>query len=234
MPNITAPRDAESVSFEPTRSREDIANAASDAAIVNGPPLADEFIDPHPQSDYESQAAARASLDPIVREQLEDDRLGDEIAFDAERQDAQDALDAKVNSEIVRRGQVRSEFNRGEEQFAGQVEDYREVVYDPDITVTPILRKEVLAAPDGSRVLYNLISDPARLDRANDLTDPVAVRRELNLVRQDMGLPPARNNQTNAAAPVPTLRGGGATVQRSPDKMSYSEYAAGRRSGKIK
>ena len=228
MSNITAPSDSETVAFEPSRDRQDIADMNADAAIENGPPLADV-----PYGAGMSQAQARERLDPIVAEGIEDDRLGDEIAFDGQRQDAKDAVDAKVNSEIVRRGQVRSEFNHGEEQFAGQVEDYAEVVHDPDLNVSPTLAKEIQTSPDGARLIYNLATDPARLDRVSDMTDPVLIRRELDSVRQDMGLP-ARDKHTAAPAPVPTLSGRGAAMRPDIEKMSPDEYAAGRRSGKIK
>ena len=116
MAKFMAPSEADSVSFDPHRDKQALADVIADAEIANGPPLHDVHF-----GAGMSQVEAREMLDPIVAEQIEDERLGDEITFDGQRQAAQDMLDAKVNSEIVRRGQVRSEFNRGEEQFAGRV-----------------------------------------------------------------------------------------------------------------
>jgi hypothetical protein len=124
MTNILPSADAETVSFEPRsseprRSREDVANMQADAEIANGPPLGDVEY-----GAGMSQAEARDMLDPVVAEQLEETRLGDEIAFDGQRQMAQDTLDRNVNTEIVRRGQAAQSFRRSEEKFDEEVGDY--------------------------------------------------------------------------------------------------------------
>ncbi|KKL50374.1 hypothetical protein LCGC14_2306130 [marine sediment metagenome] len=247
MSNILPPADAESVSFsgpvrdneasDRTYTREELQTVLDDAEIggdLSYGPLPDETINPHPQSDDAAQEEARKNLDPIVSEQLEDDRLGDEIAFDGLRAQEKEEFDEKVDTEINRRGRVVAAFERNSQNFAAEVGDFYETVFNPDVTISPALAEVAKNSPDGPRLLYNLLtSDPAQLDKINGIPDAAGVATELNVVRRHMGLAP-RAGVTNPPPPVPTLGGRGATVRRSPDKMSQDEYAAGRRSGRIR
>ena len=230
MANITAPYEADSVSFDLHRDRQALDTVIEEGKIAGdvSPPLPDEEFRPDP-----SQEAALASLDPVVRDQLEEDRLPDEIVQDGQREMAEEGFNEEVNTEIGRRAQVTDAFVRNAQNFNDTVGDYFAVVHDPDLTVSPALADAVRDVPDGPRLIYNLVGDPARLDEINKLSDAGSVRHALNVVRRDMGLNP-RTDVSHAPAPVPTLGGRGALTPRSPSNMSYSEYKRGRLSGRIK
>lgn len=238
MTNILPSADAETVSFEPRstepyRDREALAGVIEEGRIALGAPLADETINPNPLADDAHQAEAIKQLDPIVQEQLSEDRLPDEIVAEGQALQAEDEMNEAVGTEINRRGRVLGTFERNQQNFAAEVPDYFDTIYHPDLPVTPALADAVRNVPDGPRLIYALAADPARLDEVNEAAAAGNAGAALNVVRRDLGLP-SRSNVSSAPSPVPTISGRGAAVQRSPDKMSQSEYNAGRRSGKIK
>ena len=240
MSNITAPSDAETVSFsplvidsesaEPHRDRQALADVI-EAGRISGAvetPLPDEEFRPDP-----SQEEALKRLDPIVRENLDETRMPDEQVFDGQHEMAADDFNEKVETEIGRRDRIAGVFDRGQQHMEEETGDYFSTVFDPNLPVTPALADAVKTSPDGPRLMYALANDPTRLDEANQLAQAGNVNSALNLVRKDLGLA-TRRSSTNAPAPVPTLSGRGALTPSSPSRMSYSEYKAGRLSGKIK
>ena len=70
MSNILPMIEADSVSFDPHRDKQALADVIADAEIGIGGALADEFINPNPVPDDARQAEALQGLDPIIQEQL--------------------------------------------------------------------------------------------------------------------------------------------------------------------
>ena len=126
MSNILPPSEADSVSFDPHRDRQALADIQADAQIagIGNEPLADE-----PHRPGISQAEAREHLDPIVAEQLEETRLPNEVVADGQRAMAEEEFNGAVNTEIDRRGRVLGTFKRNQQKFNEEVGDYSDSIY---------------------------------------------------------------------------------------------------------
>ncbi len=110
MPNVPcwgtsgragAPYEADSVSFDLPRDKEKIAAVIEDASIALGEdaPLPDEQIRPGMTQDE-----ALKQLDPIVAEQIAEDRLPDEIVQDGQAEMAQALIRSWIDIGTSRSG----------------------------------------------------------------------------------------------------------------------------------
>ena len=131
MSNILPPAKADSISFDPPRTKEALAGVIEDGEIagLGHEPLPDEFINPNPQSNDAAQAEERAWLDPIVAEQLEETRSPNEVVADGQRAMAEEEFNGAVNTEIDRRGRVLGTFERNQQKFNEEVSDYSDSIY---------------------------------------------------------------------------------------------------------
>jgi hypothetical protein len=98
--------------------------ADAEIAGLGHEPLTDEDHRPDP-----SQAEARENLDPIVVEQLDEDRPGDAIVQDGQRAMAEEEINRAVNTEIDHRGRVPGTFERNQQKFIEEVGDYSDSIY---------------------------------------------------------------------------------------------------------
>ena len=124
--NILPMIEADSVSFDPPRDKQALAGVIADAEIagLGHEPLTDEDHRPDP-----SQAEARENLDPIVVEQLDEDRPGDAIVQDGQRAMAEEEINRAVNTAIDHRGRVPGTFERNQQKFIEEVGDYSDSIY---------------------------------------------------------------------------------------------------------
>ena len=241
MANILPPANAETVNFSPPVVDNEITDLYRDREAIEGIIIADADIDglnygPLPDEGFASPSEAEAieRLDPIIAEQItQDSRLPDEIAIEGQKKLREEEFTETVGPGIFHAGQVNGAFTQNQQTFHEETGDYFQRVYDTSLTISPLLADVVQNTPNGPAHIYHLIDDPVMLDTVNRMTDPGSVRAALNRVGRDWGVEP-RVGLTGAPPPLPVLRGRGATTPRSPSNMSYSQYAAGRRSGKIK
>jgi hypothetical protein len=141
----------------------------------------------------------------------------------------------QANAEAVQHAKHRQEAQR--ELFREKIEAVRERI--PDIyeafAASPVevsdVAVEFLADSDrGAELAYWLAKNPVR---AREIMNLPPHRQGVELARQEARLAaaPQARKISQAPAPVPTIGGSAAPVEKAPSEMSMSEYMAWRKAG---
>lgn len=115
------------------------------------------------------------------------------------------------------------------QDFSEQTEDFFEVLDDVGhIETTPSMESLLIESENGPELMYALAKDPEEFERLNSLP-PMAMSRELGKFEAKLSAPSESvkpKKKTKAPKPASTVKGKGATVEKSiydPD-ISQAEY----------
>lgn len=107
--------------------------------------------------------------------------------------------------------------------------DYDTVVHN-DLPVSVVMGDAILGSDAPTLIMYHLGKNPDEARRISNLS-PLDAAREIGRIEARLTAPKART-ETSAPAPVNPVRPGG-VAGRNPENMSFAQYAAARRAGKI-
>lgn len=120
-------------------------------------------------------------------------------------------------------------FDR-EEQALGKYDDFKQVAYNPSLSITADMAETIRASEQGPDVLYHLGSNPAEAARISALP-PLLQAKEIGRIEAALAASPPVKRTTSAPPPIspvtPTRNGAPAydtTDPRSVSSMSTSEW----------
>jgi hypothetical protein len=111
-------------------------------------------------------------------------------------------------------------FNERAEKL--DVDDFVEVVYDPDALYSEDMVRIAMDSEQGPELLYYLGKNPAELSRISAMT-PGQAGRELGRLEASLSLPPAKT-KSSAPNPINPISGGGEPPQMDQEKMSPDQW----------
>jgi hypothetical protein len=113
----------------------------------------------------------------------------------------------------------------------GRYADWDAVVYNPNAPIPPGVAEIVMAADNAADVAYHIASQP-KLAAEIARLPPIEAARAIGRIEATLTLPRPRT-QSSAPPPVTPVKAGAAATP-DPAKMSYAEYVAARKAGRIR
>ncbi len=136
--------------------------------------------------------------------------------------------------------QVKTEYQKQVESFQSKVKDFQKTVEDfedvisevDDISLSIGIQDSLLNSELGPQIMYELAKDRKELERINSLS-PISAAREIGKIEARIANESSSEKEqqkklTKAPPPVSPLGAGSAKVMKSPEDMSFKEYAAWR------
>lgn len=209
---------------KPSRTQRKIANLQSQLEEMRGllaqkvepkveapqkPPKPEDFDD---YGDFQEALIAHKVAEQIGKERAK---------FDEERRATRHAETARTMA------QKQASLH---DEGGAKYEDWEEV-FDNTVPVSPAMAEAILESETGHEVAYYLGKHRDEAKRIAGM-NPIAAAREIGRLEAKLTTTPAKKT-TNAPSPVKSL-GGTAGSKRDPSKMSFDEYAAARKAGKLK
>lgn len=138
--------------------------------------------------------------------------------------------------------QVKAEFQKKSESFQEKLSEFKEATEDfdeamedvDDVDVNLHLQEMFISSDFGPQLMYELAKDRKELERINSLS-PLAAAREIGkiearILKNSDSSKETEKKQTKAPPPIaPVGSKGSVRNAKSPEEMSYTEYAAWRR-----
>jgi len=131
-------------------------------------------------------------------------------------------------------------YHEREEQARDRYDDFEQVAYNPNLSVTEVMAQSIQASEAGPDVLYWLGSNPKEADRIARLS-PILQAKEIGKIEAALASDPPAKKTSTAPAPIApvTARSNGATRfdttdPRSTKAMSTSEWIEAERLRQIK
>lgn len=214
---LIAERDAAMAEAERERAR---ADRLKQAAAADTPPTEAEFADP---IEYAAVKAAWYAQQKMFGRELAEAEAAERAA-----QERALAIDAAEEREAAATFKARADEAR--KRYA----DFDAVIGDTTLPIPKEVALALATMENGPDVAYHLgknrelAAELAHLSRRN----PAAVGVRLALLGQSLNIPQPRK-ETAAPPPISPVRGNARPVL-NPDSMSYAEYRAARKAGKIK
>lgn len=158
-----------------------------------------------------------------------------------------EALAEQKAEELIRRREAerqRSEilesYHEKEEEIRAKYEDFEQVAYNPNLSITPVMAESIQASDIGPEVAYFLGSNPKEADRIARL-QPFLQAKEIGKIEAKLAANPPVKKTTSAPAPISpvTAKSSGqpaydTTDPRSIKTMSTSEWIEAERQRQIK
>lgn len=122
--------------------------------------------------------------------------------------------------------QTRQEsFKTREADFAKQVEDYADVVYDPTAPISQTMAELIAESDVGPQLAYHLAKH-REVAQAIYSLPPVAAARELGRLEAKLATPEPKSSPAipKAPPPPPRVEAIEPEVERDPDKMTDAEW----------
>jgi hypothetical protein len=124
------------------------------------------------------------------------------------------------------------EFTKREREFAAEVEDYKEVGYDPDLKISAPMADEIRASDIGPEMLYYLGKNPDEASRISRLSERAAIRELVKLEGRLLDEKSRAGKKPVSKAPPPPskrVKGASDSLRVAPtdprsDKMSDEEW----------
>ena len=187
---------------------------------------------------------AQTTEEPPKREDYEDyeDFVADNAVFAAKQSYRKEMqADAEQKAEQDRKTELNKTFAAHEERveaYKEKVEDFDEVAYGdhilPVMRGAPHLAQLVVESDLGPQIAYHLGSNPEVAEKIAAMPMHLAAK-EIGKIEARLEKAPKPKNKSKAPSPIKPVKGKDAgAVERSPEKMSMDEYAAGRKAGTIR
>ena len=149
------------------------------------------------------------------------------LAQDGAVQKAQEVMREEQSQQSSKRKVT--EFRSRENDFSKNVEDYREVVTNPDLSLSKAMVDVATDMENGPEVLYYLAKNPDLSDEIAHLP-PLTAARELGRIEAKLQSQAKSGEKVSKApAPAPKISGLDPSVGKNPDEMSQKEWNAHRR-----
>ena len=155
----------------------------------------------------------------------------------AERK-AEELLDRRDRARQQR--EMLESYHDREETVRDKYDDFEQVAYNPNLSVTDAMAMAIQASDIGPDVLYHLGVNPKDAQRISRM-DPILQAREIGMIEARLSAEPTFKKTSNAPAPIApvTARTAGAptfdtTDARSVKSMSTSEWIEAERMRQIK
>lgn len=151
-----------------------------------------------------------------------------------QKQQEQEAANARIAA-----------WQERQEKARAEIEDYDEIVGKADMPIKGYLQEALIESEYGPHLAVHLAKHPKELERLNKLT-PASALRELGKLETKFEkkaetvesttttAKPASPPVSRAPAPIDPLRSASAPVDKNPGALSFDEYRAQRKAGKIK
>lgn len=173
------------------------------------------------------------------QDEPKEDDFDDHIEYAAARavwtasQRAADREKLLANDELTalqqqREQEVTANFRERETEASARLENYQQVVTNPNLTVTKAMTDVIVRADNGPDIAYHLGSNPAEAFRIANLPETEQVF-ELGRIASVLTLPKAKT-QSEAPPPIKPVKGS-ANQSRDPTRMSNEEYREWRKKG---
>ena len=107
--------------------------------------------------------------------------------------------------------------------------DFETVAYNPQITYTPAMTEAVIAAPNSTKVAYELGKNPVEANRISRLP-PFQQAMEIGRISANLSVP-VEKKITQAPAPIKSVAGRSSPPPLDPEKMNFSQFKAYREKG---
>jgi hypothetical protein len=121
-------------------------------------------------------------------------------------------------------------FKERAETAKGTLKDFDEVLKAATLSPQhPEVIHLILSSDKGPELAYYLSKNPTVVTKLNEMP-PVMAAREIGKLEQSASLATPKT-VTKAPAPVESLKGGTTPSTKDPDRMSFEEYKAWRKSG---
>jgi hypothetical protein len=139
-------------------------------------------------------------------------------------------------------------WNERQEAAKAEIDDYEDVVGAADVPIRPYLQEAIVESEIGPRLAYHFAKNPAELERLNKLS-PDSALRELGKLETKFEKSSASSEPTpveitkratsppvsRAPAPIEPIRSVSASqVSKDPAMLSFDDYRAQRKAGRIK
>jgi hypothetical protein len=164
-------------------------------------------------------------VDPIVLEGLEDPRLGDEIAIDAQREEGRAAKAEAARNETA---EAAGAFHARMVDYAKAHGDDPFRIFDENLVIPPPAAEFIQTSDFGPQIATYFADHPTFGEQLAGLDKVQIVQRMEHLQLQ---LNPGLAKISKAPDPVPTVGGGGSSGRRDPANMKPAEYFAWRNGG---
>jgi len=156
---------------------------------------------------------------------------------------AEKALKERDRQEATKREQetkqkVLETWKKRVEETKAELTDFDDMVGSADVVISDQVRDAILESDVGPKIVYHLAENPEVAEKLKTMSVSAALREigklEARFERKETQETP-RANKSSAPAPISPLRGTGTVSDLvEPDKMSYAQWKAARKSGKIR
>ena len=165
----------------------------------------------------------------------------------ASNEDYVEALaDQRAEQKIAEREQRKQQaemletYHDKEEEVRAKYDDFEQVAYNPNLTITTVMAQSIQASDNGPEVAYHLGANPREAERISRLS-PIMQAKEIGKIEAQLAANPPVKKTSNAPAPISPVsaRTTGApaydtTDPRSIKSMSTSEWIEAERARQVK
>ena len=138
----------------------------------------------------------------------------------------------QTRQQQARHSEIVSAYQDREEDAREKYEDFEQVAYNPNLTITTVMAQTIQASEIGPEVAYYLGANPKEADRISHL-EPMIQAKEIGRIEAKLVTDPPVKKSTSAPSPISpvTARNSGnpafdTTDPRSIKTMSPSEWIA--------
>ena len=165
----------------------------------------------------------------------------------ASNEDYVEALaDQRAEQKIAEREQRKQQaelletYHDKEEEVRAKYDDFEQVAYNPNLTITTVMAQSIQASDNGPEVAYHLGANPKEAERISRLS-PILQAKEIGRIEAQLAANPPVKKTSNAPAPISPVsaRTTGSpaydtTDPRSIKSMSTSEWIEAERARQVK
>ena len=153
------------------------------------------------------------------------------------KKETENSVNALAESEENERQERIKGFEQKANVFRTKQADFDEIANGPEVArvygQAPHLADIVESSEAGPEIAYYFGNNPDKAAEIASMT-PYAAAIEIGKLEAKVQTVPKPKNVTKAPTPVSPVGGGHDPAEKSIDDMSFKEYEAGRKSGKIK
>ena len=165
----------------------------------------------------------------------------------ASNEDYVEALaDQRAEQKIAEREQRKQQaeiletYHDKEEEVRAKYDDFEQVAYNPNLTITTVMAQSIQASDNGPEVAYHLGANPREAERISRLS-PIMQAKEIGKIEAQLTANPPIKKTSNAPAPISPVsaRTTGSpaydtTDPRSIKSMSTSEWIEAERARQVR
>jgi hypothetical protein len=165
----------------------------------------------------------------------------------ASNEDYVEALaEQRAEQKLAERDQRRQQaailetYHDKEEEVRAKYDDFEQVAYNPNLTITTVMAQSIQASDNGPEVAYHLGANPREAERISRLS-PIMQAKEIGKIEAQLAANPPVKKTSNAPAPISPVsaRSSGSpaydtTDPRSIKSMSTSDWIEAERARQIK